>query len=149
MGLKVKTAEKAAVPMVGNYQIERAATARGGVRPGDFEGAESARRGIRGLVIADEVTMIAVPDLITAARKADGTVDLDMWKSVQTSLIAHCQGQANRMAILDAPPNMDPQQIKEWRSGGAPYHSKIAPPSLPFVQRWETPGPTTGPRPNH
>src|SRR5207237_10333036 len=96
--------------------IERAATAPVEVRPSDFEGAESARRGIRGLVIADEVTMIAVPDLITAARKADGSVDLDMWKSVQTSLITHCQGQANRMAILDSPPDMEPQQLKELPS---------------------------------
>ena len=134
IGLKVKTAEKAAVPMVGSYQIERAATAPVEVRPSDFEGAESARRGIRGLVIADEVTMIAVPDLITAARKDDGTVDLDMWKSVQTSLITHCQGQANRMAILDAPPNMDPQQIKEWRSDVAMYDSKFAAMYYPWIK---------------
>jgi len=134
IGLKVKTAEKAAVPMVGSYQIERAATAPVEVRPSDFEGAESARRGIRGLVIADEVTMIAVPDLITAARKADGTVDLDTWKSVQTSLITHCQGQANRMAILDAPPSMDPQQIKEWRSDLAMYDSKFAALYYPWIK---------------
>src|SRR5438067_550799 len=68
IGLKVKTAEKAAVPMVGNYQIERAATAPVEVRPSDFEGTESARRGIRGLVIADEVTMIAAPEQIKEWR---------------------------------------------------------------------------------
>ncbi|HKN39379.1 MAG TPA: phage tail sheath C-terminal domain-containing protein [Acidimicrobiia bacterium] len=134
IGVKVKTTEKAAVPMVGNYLIERAVTAPVEVRPSDFEGAEAARRGIRGLVIADEVTMIAVPDLITAARKADGTVDLDMWKSVQTSLITHCQGQANRMAILDAPPDMEPQQIKEWRSDAAMYDSKFAALYYPWIK---------------
>ena len=134
IGLKVKTTEKAAVPMVGSYEIERAATSPVEVRPSDFEGAESARRGIRGLVIADEVTMIAVPDLITAARQEDGTVDLDMWKSVQTSLITHCQGQANRMAILDSPPNLDPQQIKEWRADVAMYDSKFAAFYYPWIK---------------
>jgi phage tail sheath protein FI len=134
IGLKVKTTEKAAVPMLGNYAIERAATAPVEVRPSDFEGAEAARHGIRGLIIADEVTMIAVPDLITAARKADGSVDLDMWKSVQTSLITHCQGQANRMAILDAPPSMDPQQMKEWRSDVAMYDSKFAALYYPWIK---------------
>src|SRR5207237_1231548 len=71
---------------------------------------------------------------ITAARKADGTVDLDTWKSVQTSLITHCQGQANRMAILDAPPNMDPQQIKEWRADAAMYDSKFAALYYPWIK---------------
>ena len=42
--------------------------------------------------------MVMVPDLITAATKDDGTIDLDLWKSVQLGLINHCEGQANRMA---------------------------------------------------
>ena len=42
--------------------------------------------------------MVMVPDLITAATKDDGTVDLGLWKSVQLALINHCEGQANRMA---------------------------------------------------
>ena len=41
-----------------------------------FAGSESARTGINGLAIADDVTMVIVPDLITAATKDDGTVDL-------------------------------------------------------------------------
>ncbi|MDH4148003.1 MAG: phage tail sheath family protein, partial [Acidimicrobiia bacterium] len=91
-----------------------------------FSGSESSRTGINGLVIADDVTMVMVPDLITAATKEDGTVDLGMWKSVQTALINHCEGQANRMAILDAPPGMNPQQMKEWRSDIAMYDSAFA-----------------------
>jgi phage tail sheath protein FI len=134
IGVKVKAADKSALPQVGSYPIERAATTPVEVRPSDFEGAESARTGIRGLVIADEVTMVAVPDLITAARQSDGTVDLDMWKSVQTSLINHCEAEANRMAVLDAPPNMDAQQIKEWRAGVAMYDSKFAALYYPWIK---------------
>ena len=57
-----------------------------------------------------------VPDLVTAATKDDGSVDLDLWKAVQTALIIHCEQNGNRMAVLDAPPGMTPQQIKDWRS---------------------------------
>jgi len=134
IGLKVKTTDKSALPALGSYQVERAATAPVEVRPQDFEGAETARTGIRGLVIADEVTMVAVPDLITAARREDGSVDLEMWKSVQTALITHCQGEANRMAILDAPPGMDAQQVKEWRSNTAMYDSKFAALYYPWIK---------------
>ncbi|MEZ5262316.1 MAG: hypothetical protein R2755_11205 [Acidimicrobiales bacterium] len=44
----------------------------------EFAGSETARTGINGLVIADDVTMVMVPDLINAARKEDGSVDLNM-----------------------------------------------------------------------
>ena len=73
------------------------------VKPKSFAGNETNRTGINGLVIAEDVTMVMVPDLVTAATQEDGSVDLGMWKAVQTALISHCEGQANRMAILDAP----------------------------------------------
>src|SRR2546421_345064 len=62
IGLKVKTAEKTVAPRMGTYPIAPAATAPGEVRPSDFEGVESARTGIRGLVIADQVTMEGAAD---------------------------------------------------------------------------------------
>ncbi|MFM8648592.1 MAG: phage tail sheath family protein, partial [Actinomycetota bacterium] len=99
--------------------------------------------GINGLVIADEVTMVMVPDLITAATKADGSIDLGMWKAVQTALITHCEGQANRMAILDSPPGMSPQQVKEWRSDVAMYDSAFAAFYYPWI-RVDNPA-STGP----
>jgi phage tail sheath protein FI len=99
-----------------------------------FSGSESARTGISGLSIADDVTMVMVPDLVTAARKDDGSIDLAMWKSVQLALINHCEGQANRMAILDSPPGMSPQQIKEWRSDVAMYDSQFAALYYPWIE---------------
>ncbi len=104
------------------------------VKPKHFAGSESDRTGINGLVIADEVTMVMVPDLLTAARKADGSIDLGMWKAVQTALITHCELQANRLAILDAPPGMSPQQIKEWRSDVAMYDSAFAAFYYPWIR---------------
>ena len=117
----------------GTFAIEPAPPTPMAVSGRAFTGSETARTGINGLVIADDVTMVMVPDLITAARKADGSVDLNMWKTVQLALINHCEGQANRMAVLDAPPGMSPQQIKEWRSDTAMYDSAYAALYYPWI----------------
>jgi phage tail sheath protein FI len=118
----------------GSFSIEAAPAIPIEVAGKAFNGSESARTGISGLTIADDVTMVMVPDLITAATKEDGTVDLAMWKSVQLALINHCEGQANRMAVLDAPPGMSPQQIKEWRSDTAMYDSAYAALYYPWIE---------------
>jgi len=75
-----------------------------------------------------------VPDLVTAATGADGTVDLGMWKTVQLTLINHCEGHGNRIAVLDSPPGMSPQQIKEWRSEVAMYDSPFAALYYPWIE---------------
>ncbi len=118
----------------GNYPVLAAAPTPVEVPTREFSGSESNRTGINGLVIADDVTMVLVPDLINAARKADGSIDLGTWKAVQTALINHCEGQANRIAILDAPPGMGPQQIKEWRSDVAMYDSAFATMYYPWIK---------------
>jgi len=125
-------ADLATIP-AGVYAIEPAPAEPIAVSGRAFAGSETARTGINGLVIADDVTMVMIPDLITAARKDDGTVDLNMWKTVQLALINHCEGQSNRMAVLDAPPGMSPQQIKEWRSDVAMYDSQFAALYYPWI----------------
>jgi phage tail sheath protein FI len=118
----------------GRYQLEKAPAKPVSVTARKFAGSESARAGINGLAMADDVTMVIVPDLITAATKPDGTVDLNMWKSVQTAMISHCEQHGNRMAVLDAPPGMTPQQIKEWRSDVAMYDSAFAALYYPWIK---------------
>ena len=118
----------------GSFAIEPAPPIPVAVPGRAFTGSESSRTGINGLSIADEVTMVLVPDLVTAARQEDGSIDLGLWKSVQLALINHCEGQANRMAILDAPPGMTPQQIKEWRSDVAMYDSQFAALYYPWIE---------------
>ena len=58
----------------------------------------------------------------------------DLWKAVQTALISHCEQNGNRMAVLDAPPGMTPQQIKEWRSDVAMYDSAYAALYYPWIK---------------
>src|SRR5690606_29213002 len=118
----------------GSFAIEPATPTPVQVSGRAFTGSESARTGINGLTIADDVTMVIVPDLITAATKDAGSIDLGMWKSVQLTLINQCEGQANRMAVLDAPAGMSPQQIKEWRSDTAMYDSQFAALYYPWIK---------------
>jgi phage tail sheath protein FI len=118
----------------GTYALAKAAPVPVPVSGRAFAGSETARRGINGLAIADDVTIVIVPDLITAATKEDGSVDLGLWKAVQTSLISHCEQYTNRMAVLDAPPGFTPQQVKEWRSEVAMYDSAFATMYYPWIK---------------
>lgn len=145
VSVKVRSSAKGAQLAAGTFTMEPAPMAPVEVRESDFAGGESSRTGIGGLAIADDVTMVSVPDLITAARQADGTVDLDMWKAVQIALINHCEGQANRMAILDPPPGLGPQQMRDWRAGVAGYDSMFAAMYYPWI-KVSNPAATNGDR---
>ncbi|WP_436699416.1 phage tail sheath family protein [Nocardioides sp. BYT-33-1] len=118
----------------GVYDLVKAAPVPVPVTGRKFAGSESARAGINGLAVAEDVTMVLVPDLVTAATQEDGTIDLSLWKSVQTALISHCEQHGNRMAVLDAPPGMSPQQIKDWRSDVAMYDSAYAALYYPWIK---------------
>lgn len=118
----------------GSFAIEPAPATPISVASRNFAGNETARTGIGGLSIAEDVTMVMVPDLVTAATNADGEVDLGMWKAVQLALINHCEGQGNRMAVLDSPPGMNAQQMKEWRSDVAMYDSAFATMYYPWIK---------------
>ena len=118
----------------GNYPLEKAAPTAVPVTGRKFAGSETTRQGINGLAVADDVTMVVVPDLVTAATKPDGSLDLGLWKAVQTALISHCEQNGNRMAVLDAPPGMTPQQIRGWRSETAMYDSAYAALYYPWIK---------------
>ncbi len=145
LGKDVDLASVMEVLKPGTYPLAAPAPVPVPVSGRKFAGSEAARTGINGLSIADEVTMVIVPDLVTAARKEDGTVDLGLWKQVQTALISHCELQGNRMAILDSPPGMTPQQVKEWRTDVAMYDSAFAAFYYPWI-KIENPAATNGDR---
>ncbi len=127
----------------GTFPMEQAPATPVPVNGRRFAGSEAARTGINGLAIAEDVTMVIVPDLITAATKPDKSVDLNLWKAVQTTLITHCELHGNRMAVLDAPPGMSPQQIRDWRSDVAMYDSAFAALYYPWI-KVENPLPSNG-----
>jgi hypothetical protein len=100
--------------------------------PDDYVGDVSDRTGFGGLEAIDEVTMVCVPDLMSAYQQ--GALDLEMVQAVQLGMIAHCELMGDRIAILDPPPGLNPQQIKEWRVDKAGYDSKYAALYWPWIK---------------
>jgi uncharacterized protein len=100
--------------------------------PGDYVGDPADRTGFSGLEAIDEVTMVAVPDLLAAYEQ--GSIDLEGVKAVQLAIIAHCELMGDRVAILDTPPGLTVQQAKEWRQVGAGYDSKFATAYYPWIK---------------
>ncbi|HCX84602.1 MAG TPA: phage tail protein [Micrococcales bacterium] len=94
------------------------------VTAADYIGDAAERTGFSGLEAIDDVTMVAVPDLVAALEQ--GAIDRETFKAVQLAIIAHCELMGDRMAILDPPPGLNAQQIKDWRVDEAGYDSKYA-----------------------
>ncbi|GAB3805296.1 phage tail sheath family protein [Micromonospora zhanjiangensis] len=105
----------------------------------EYVGDAAERTGFGGLEAVDEVTMVAVPDLMGAYQR--GAIDLESVQAVQQAVIAHCELMGDRMAILDPPPGLSPQQVKEWRTDQAGYDSKYATLYYPWVKVFD---PLTG-----
>jgi uncharacterized protein len=97
-----------------------------------FKGDVAERTGVGALEALDDVTMLCVPDLMSTPPGVK--LDLDKVKAVQTAMIAHCQNMGDRVAILDAPANATPQEIKDWRMNIAGYDSSYATLYYPWIQ---------------
>ncbi len=100
--------------------------------PDDYVGDAADRTGFGGLEAVDEITMVCVPDLMSAYQR--GAIDLEGVQAVQLGMIAHCELMGDRVAILDAPPGLTPQQVKEWRVDKARYDSKYAALYWPWIK---------------
>jgi uncharacterized protein len=107
--------------------------------PDDYVGSSAERTGFGGLEAIDTITMLSVPDLVSAYQR--GLIDLEGVQTVQTSMIAHCELMGDRIAILDPPPGLDAQQIREWRVDKARYDSKYAALYWPWIKVFD---PATG-----
>ncbi|MGH9178058.1 MAG: phage tail sheath family protein, partial [Acidimicrobiales bacterium] len=113
-------------PAKGNVALSggSASAAPARVEAGDYVGDVANRTGFGALEAIDEVTMLAVPDLTAAYEQ--GHINGEGFQAVQLAMISHCELMGDRMAILDPPPGMNAQQIKEWRVDKAGYDSKYA-----------------------
>jgi phage tail sheath protein FI len=100
--------------------------------PAEFQGGVTDRSGVEGLEVLDDVTMVCVPDLMSPMP--GGAVDLDSIKAVQTMMIGHCERLGDRVAILDAPRDMSPQEIKTWRMETAGFDSSYAALYYPWIE---------------
>lgn len=101
------------VPADGNFQLAGGAVKTKAISLTDYQGSVSERVGLGGLEPIDDVTMILAPDLMTAYQ--EGELDMKGVQAIQQSLIDYCELIRYCFAILDAPPGLMPQEIKEWR----------------------------------
>jgi phage tail sheath protein FI len=105
------------------------------VTPDEYVGDSADRTGFAGLEAIDEVTMLSVPDLMAVYQQ--GSIDLEGVQAVQLAMIAHCELMGDRVAILDTPPGLNAQQVKEWRVDKTGYDSKYATLYWPWIKAFD------------
>ncbi|MFE5037988.1 phage tail sheath subtilisin-like domain-containing protein [Streptomyces sp. NPDC056683] len=103
--------------------------------PADYLGDSADRTGFGGLEAVDEISMVAVPDLMAAYQR--GAIDLEAVKAVQLGLIAHCELMGDRVAVIDPPPGLNARQIRVWRQETAGYDSKYAALYYPWIKTFD------------
>jgi Bacteriophage tail sheath protein len=97
-----------------------------------YVGDPDQRTGFGGLEAVEEVTMVAAPDLMSAYER--GALDRETVIAVQQGLITHCEAMGDRIAILDPPPGLSPQQIRAWRQETTGFESKYATLYYPWLK---------------
>ncbi len=116
------------VQALGGSEVARPAT----LTPDDYVGDSADRTGFSGLEAVDAVTMLSLPDLMAVYQA--GQIDLEGLQAVQTAMLAHCELMGDRVAVLDAPPGLNAQQISEWRTDKVGYDSKYATLYWPWIK---------------
>lgn len=119
-------------PEPGNYLIKATPVSAPMVQSTHFIGDVVDRSGLEGLEIAEDVTMVCAPDLMSAYLS--GAIDRNGVKAVQLAMIAHCERMADRMAILDPIPDLNPQEVKKWREVESNFDSMFAALYYPWVK---------------
>ena len=122
-------------PNPGSYSLavsEAKTTALAKISSDDIVGDAAERTGISGFEVAEEITMVCCPDLMALYQA--GSLSMDGVKAVQLAMIAHCENLKDRFAILDCPPTLSPQQVKDWRMKEAGYDTKYGAVYYPWLQ---------------
>jgi uncharacterized protein len=125
------------MPAAGEFVLEGGGPAPVPERMGsdDFVGDSSTRSGLGALESIDGVTMVAMPDVMAAYQH--GFLDLERVQVVQQALIDHCERMGDRVAVLDPPPGLNAQQVKDWRVERAGYDSKFATLYWPWIKVYD------------
>jgi len=102
------------------------------ITPDAIVGNAAARSGVAGFELADDVTMVCVPDLMALYQA--GKISREGAKAVQLAMLSHCTNMKDRFAIIDCLPGMNPQEVKDWRVNEAGYDSKYGALYYPWIK---------------
>jgi uncharacterized protein len=139
----LSVAEK--VPGPGKYALaiaEETTTALATISSGEIVGDASERTGLSGFEATDDITMVCMPDLMALYQA--GTLSMDGVKAVQLAAIAHCEKMKDRFVILDCPPGLKPQAMKDWRMNVAGYDTKYGAVYYPWIKVADPSGESEG-----
>ncbi|MEU4134387.1 phage tail sheath family protein [Streptomyces wuyuanensis] len=128
----VKGAKVALSPAVQSMTPDVARAPRKEFAADRYIGSAADRTGLSGLEAIDEITMVAVPDLMSAFQR--GAIDAEEVKAVQLALVAHCEMMGDRVAILDPLPDLSAQQVRDWCQDYSAFDSKYAGLYWPWVK---------------
>ncbi|WP_026361397.1 phage tail sheath family protein [Amycolatopsis nigrescens] len=98
----------------------------------EYVGDLADRTGFGGLETIDEITMVSMPDLMSAYQR--GMIDAEGVRTVQLAAISHCEQMGDRVAVLDAPPGLNAQRVRAWRMDEAGYDSRYATLYYPWIK---------------
>ncbi len=129
--ITVEVVKSGIKPKPGSYQLAGGKVKSVALTVADYKGDPSARTGIGGLEVAEEVTMLAAPDLMSSYQ--NGELDLEGVQAVQRAMYEFCERNKYCFAILDSPPDLSPQEIKNWRLS-ANYDTKYAALYYPWIK---------------
>lgn len=123
-----------AEPQVGEYRLAggKFEPVKKPVTVPAVEGTGNGRGGIAALEALDEVTILCVPDLMSAYKK--NQIDNEGLIAAQMAMLEHCRRMRYRFAILDAPPDLTPTEVKEWRQNTAGYSSAYGALYYPWIK---------------
>lgn len=111
--VSVKGTKTNIVPADGSTTLAGGEVKTKAVTLADYQGSVAERVGLGGLEPITDVTMICAPDLMSAYEA--GELDMKGVQAVQQAIIDYCELVRYCFAILDCPPGLMPQEMKEWR----------------------------------
>jgi phage tail sheath protein FI len=113
------------VPTTGTFRFESASLpapannneAEYTTQLAQIKGERANRTGLEGLQIADDVSIICCPDLMTVYNNIAAT-DIEKAKTqvedIQKKMASLCEKMKDRMAILDCLPDLGPDDMEAW-----------------------------------
>jgi phage tail sheath protein FI len=99
-------------------------------------GNETKRTGLVALSEIDDISIICAPDLMVTPLGQ--TLDRKLVKALQTTIIDHCKNMGDRVAIVDTPPYLTPQEAKDWRMNEVGYDTSYAAVYYPWIEVWDS-----------
>jgi len=113
-------------PRPGVYAVDVFQAQSGEVIPKEYiEGAPERYTGFEGLQLTDDVTIVCAPDLMSRLAYPNRETTDERVMGFQKKMVEHCFRMGDRVAILDTPPKLRAQEVRNWRQQFASYPDAV------------------------